>query len=730
MSKNSRVRVEINLADLPSDPGLRTRILDYDPNIRDQVRRQYLQRGPCQPREHKFLQTKCGASKRRFISAWFDDFPNWLEYSIDKDRAYCLCCYLFKANIGEQAGGDAFTSDGFRNWKKKERLYDHVGDHNSAHNQALKKCEALMNEGQYIRNIIHKNSKQSRTDYRIRLTASVNCIRFLLRQGLAFRGHDESDNSSNQGNFLELLQFLADHDEEVRAVALKNAPENLKMTSPIIQKDIVNAAAVETTNAIIRDMDNALFSILVDEARDVSIKEQMAVIFRYVDKNGCVIERFIGIEHVANTTAITLKEVIDALLCKHSLSISSLRGQGFDGASNMSGELNGLKTLILKENSSAFYVHCFAHQLQLALVAVAKKHSIVGAFFTSIGHVVNIVGASSKRRDILREKQSLKVVQALKVGELSSGRGLNQEIEIKRSVDTRWSSHYGTLINFTAIFFPIIDVLDEIAFDKVGSDQKHDAFISLGLLQYFDFIFSLHLMRIVLGISHELSQALQKDDQDIVNAMDLVKICKRKLQDMRDNGWDSLLEQVVVFCGKENIMVPNMSDQHLCKWKSKRKSPEITNLHYYRFDFFCAVIGLQLQELNNRFNEVNMSYSFVWHVYVRIIHFLLSTNLLVLQSQLDIYIDDMQSNTKFQDLQGISSLAQKLVETGKHKTYPFVYLLITLALVLPVATATVERAFSAMNIIKNRMRNRMGDQWLNDSLTVYLEKDILYIQCH
>ncbi|XP_062014043.1 uncharacterized protein LOC133730476 [Rosa rugosa] len=106
-----------------------------------------------------------------------------------------------------------------------------------------------------------------------------------------------------------------------------------------------------------------------------------------VDKNGYVIERFIGIEHVANTTAITLKEAIDALLCKHSLSISSLRGQGFDGASNMSGELNGLKTLILKENSSAFYVHCFAHQLQ---------------------------------RDILREKQSLKVVQALKVGELSS----------------------------------------------------------------------------------------------------------------------------------------------------------------------------------------------------------------------------------------------------------------------------------------------------------------------
>lgn len=44
------------------------------------------------------------------------------------------------------------------------------------------------------------------------------------------------------------------------------------------------------------------------------------------------------------------------------------------------------------------------------------------------------------------------------------------------------------------------------------------------------------------------------------------------------------------------------------------------------------------------------------------------------------------------------------------------YKLVTLALVLPVATTTVERAFSSMTYVKNRLRNRIGDQWLNDSL--------------
>ena len=60
----------------------------------------------------------------------------------------------------------------------------------------------------------------------------------------------------------------------------------------------------------------------------------------------------------------------------------------------------------------------------------------------------------------------------------------------------------------------------------------------------------------------------------------------------------------------------------------------------------------------------------------------------------------------------------------KIKSHLKIYLLVTLALILPVAIATVERTFSAMNIVKNRLRNRMGDQWMSDQLLVYVEKDI------
>lgn len=67
-----------------------------------------------------------------------------------------------------------------------------------------------------------------------------------------------------------------------------------------------------------------------------------------------------------------------------------LCGQGYDGANIIRGEFNGLKALILKENESAFYFHCFAHQLHLALVSVEKKYIQINDLFIFVTNLVTV----------------------------------------------------------------------------------------------------------------------------------------------------------------------------------------------------------------------------------------------------------------------------------------------------------------------------------------------------
>ncbi|XP_039143711.1 zinc finger MYM-type protein 1-like [Dioscorea cayenensis subsp. rotundata] len=110
----------------------------------------------------------------------------------------------------------------------------------------------------------------------------LDVMNFLVKQGLPFRGHDESLSSLNKGNFLELLEWYSLRNDKI-------------------------------TWAIVDDIRDKYFSLMIDEARDVSVKKQMGVILRYVNNN-------------------------------------RLRRQGYNVDSNMRGEFNGLKTLVLKEN--------------------------------------------------------------------------------------------------------------------------------------------------------------------------------------------------------------------------------------------------------------------------------------------------------------------------------------------------------------------------------------------
>ena len=114
-------------------------------------------------------------------------------------------------------------------------------------------------------------------------------------------------------------------DEKVADI-IEKAPKNAIYTSPKIQKEILHVYLDKVKKAIQEEIGDAKFCIMVDEARDKSMKEQMVVVFRYVDREGIVKERFFGLIHVVDTTTLTLKKGIYSLLSKHCLDIQNIRG--------------------------------------------------------------------------------------------------------------------------------------------------------------------------------------------------------------------------------------------------------------------------------------------------------------------------------------------------------------------------------------------------------------------
>ncbi|PIN00553.1 hypothetical protein CDL12_26941 [Handroanthus impetiginosus] len=480
-----------------------------------------------------------------------------------------------------------FPLENFRVRIKKNRFSIHIGGPNSDHCKAKKKYEYLMRQSQSIQAALDKQSSQAKIEYRIRLTAYIKVVRFFLDKGMAFRGHDKSVSSSNKGNFLKLLRYHTKICDKDVAMILRKGPKNNQLTFSIVQKEIIRACTLEIAKAIIKDLNDDYFNILVDESHDISYKKQMALVLRYVDRRGFVMERFIRILHVCDTIAISLKEKITSLLAQHSLNISYIRGQCYDGA----------------KNRSVHSVHCFSHQLQLTFVGISKKCDEVAGVVNLVLAMLNVVGASFKHRDALQDAQILKIQKALEIAELQTGRGLNQELGLARPSDT-------------------------------------------------------------------------------------------------------------LFCIKHDIEIP-------------------------RFDSFY------LQELDNRFNEVTSdllhgmaclspSQSFANFDIEKIMRLVAlypdgfkEYDLVELHHQIENYIVDICSeDIRFIGLNGIGDLSKKLVEIKKPLVYFHVCRLLKFSLLLSIATASVERAFSAIKFIKTDLWNRMEDDFLNDCLITYKKRDV------
>lgn len=208
---------------------------------------------------------KISEVRYRFKSSWFQRWP-WLHYLENTDSVlsyYCAKAHALKLACS-QRGDLAFISTGYHNWKAATDSKKGFAKHErSAYHKMAIEATVLSNRCTDIGELLSDSHRAEKDVNKRMLLHTLSTVRFLARQGLAYRGHID-DNS----NFKELLRLRCEDVPDMREWLLKK-------TDKYVSHDIQNEMIELMGHTILHQVINAarksdFYSIMVDETRDIS----------------------------------------------------------------------------------------------------------------------------------------------------------------------------------------------------------------------------------------------------------------------------------------------------------------------------------------------------------------------------------------------------------------------------------------------------------------------------
>ena len=178
-----------------------------------------------------------------------------------------------------------FTKISYNNWKKAlEKFENH--NHCNAHGEAVLKWQMLQTTP--ISNHLNSQIKKDQEERRQALLKQLHCLRFLLRQGLAIRGHEETE-----GNLYQLLIMWSAYDS-----GLRKWLRDKKYLSPLIVNELISCMGLSVLRSLLRGIKECYppwYSIIADEATNVSNREQLNVSIRWVDNDYTICDDSVGL---------------------------------------------------------------------------------------------------------------------------------------------------------------------------------------------------------------------------------------------------------------------------------------------------------------------------------------------------------------------------------------------------------------------------------------------------
>ena len=359
--------------------------------------------GPSRPRLQTYPKN---SQSRRFQKQWYDEFP-FIEYSVEQDAVYCFPCRTAGLPNSSNHSNKILVEGGFKNWKNAKESFNGHQDRNKnpAHHSAVDALE-LHQQTQKFGHVIDvlkahaESTSDDRHEYLIRI---VSIVQYLAKQGIAFRGHDEKESSSNRGNFLELLELLKKFDPFLQTY---EPPKNATYTSKRSQNEVLQSSSDLVIEKLISEIKQAgKYSIMADEAKD-KYTQHLSLCVRYVSPfTKKVVERFLTFLQLSAFDAKSMTDALEGYLEKQSIEESEVTcvAQGYDGASVMSGVHAGVQTQFRQLHPQAIYVHCWGHQLNLVIVNTCKSITEVEEFFSMLGALYTCIASSMVNHEKYKE---------------------------------------------------------------------------------------------------------------------------------------------------------------------------------------------------------------------------------------------------------------------------------------------------------------------------------------
>jgi len=462
------------------------------------------------PTPHLILTCQDGKYIRKFQNSWYDKF-SWLTGCDKRNKVFCFTCVIFGGEKEWSVNGLSSIKNFLRKSEKHAISQKHLTNQEKFHLLGKVRIEHAISEGRRLAAV--KHNEQVGINRRI-LARMIHVVCFLGKQELAFRGHRENNESLNKGNYLELLELLAQEEQLLKEHLLSSAI--FKGTSKTIQNDLIECVTSVLNSRIFNEIQRVNYvSIQADETTDVSCRSQMSIIFRYVVEQN-IVERFIGFFDVSkNKTASGLADIILSEINKWEIG-NKIVCQTYDGASVMSGEKSGVQFRIRQIYPNTLFIHCYAHQLNLVLLHGAKTIKSVKLFICNLTMFHTFFSRSTKRSELLRE----------------------QGFKLPNQSDTRWNYHSRAASTIKKHFLDlknaVLHVTEEPSWDPISVctasglyDKLNDAnFV------YFLILFS----KVFLYTDHVFNFLQSKSLSNIKSCISEIQNLKKNLANLRNDS--------------------------------------------------------------------------------------------------------------------------------------------------------------------------------------------------